>query len=153
MKTQTWHFPNYPNCLHVCVWSVPVCSVVSERSFLSPSVAFQLTLSWPSCRRNWGRRSWWWRTSFPTPTTVLRGGCVSLLRNHFISRPPPSLFQTETAGLIQSFLDLLIQSHACNDFFQSKDEDKHDTPIKIISFPPVQSLRYNELLFLYVGRF
>lgn len=49
---------------------------ISEMSFTDPSHSAQPTLSWLSCRRNWEKRSWWWRTSFPTRTTVLTGGWV-----------------------------------------------------------------------------
>lgn len=42
-------------------------------SWLCPFLALQLISSWPSCRRSWGRQSWWWRRLFPKPTTVLTG--------------------------------------------------------------------------------
>lgn len=57
----------------------------SQKCLLLTPTPTQPTLSWLSCRRSWEKQSWWWRTSFPTRTTVLTGGWI-----YSVMSPPDS---------------------------------------------------------------
>lgn len=83
------------NCTLCRLWGVfiSLCCLFEVLSHSrTPPLPPQLTLSWLSCRRNWGKQSWWWRTLFPMRSTVQTGGWTSILIGHFTrpQTPDPS---------------------------------------------------------------
>ena len=92
---------SFPQSTLVCIvvfWAQIVFKPVNLVDYIHSSLCgppalsvfpLQPTLNCPSCRRNWGKQSWWWRTLSPVPKTAPAGACVSVLRHVIIRRRPP----------------------------------------------------------------
>lgn len=94
-----------PGCENGAVVGFCLLFVWAQIVFTFPP---QLTLSWLSCRRSWGKRSWWWRTLFPTLTTVPTGGCVTYWGTISPSASSLSCSRQEWRVRWSSFVYLLI---------------------------------------------
>lgn len=62
-------------------------------------------MSWHSCRRDWGKQSWWWRTLFLTHTTVQIGGCGLVVSNRQTPPTPVPVRRAPETGIF-SFLSV-----------------------------------------------